>query len=92
MSTTLPENVHIGDSVLYQTLQDEVVLLNMENQQYYGLNDTGARMWKLLMEFKNLEKVSERLGSSYDVDPTLLRADFERLVSELLQRGLLKAA
>jgi hypothetical protein len=92
MNKTLPENVRIGEAVLYQTLQDEVVLLNMENQQYYGLNDTGARMWKLLMELQNLERVTERLDASYDVDPALLRTDFQRLVSDLLQRGLLQAA
>jgi hypothetical protein len=92
MNESLPATVSIGDAVLYQELEDEVVLLNMANQQYYGLNDVGAQMWKCLIELGDISTAGDRLCRSYEVDPTVFRADLEKLVRELLSAGLLKAA
>jgi len=91
MNETLPQAVVIGDAVLYQELEDEVVLLNMSNQQYYGLNDVGAQMWKCLMEVGNLATAGERLSNSYEAEEGIIRADLEELVRDLLAAGLLKA-
>ncbi|HTA46539.1 MAG TPA: PqqD family protein [Bryobacteraceae bacterium] len=92
MGEVLPSAVMIGDSVLYQELEDEVVLLNMANQQYYGLNDVGAQMWKTLMEIPSVTAALDRLTELYEVDPDVLDADLHRLVRELLEAGLLKTA
>lgn len=88
----LPRAVTIGDAVLYQELEDEVVLLNMENQEYYGLNDIGAQMWKCLMDMGNLVTAGDRLSGKYEVEQAVIRADLEGLVRDLLSAGLLKAA
>ena len=90
MNGDLPAAVTIGDSVLYQDLEDEVVLLNMANQQYYGLNDVGAQMWKSLLETKDVAAAGDRLAEMYEVEQTVLRADLNRLIVKLLDAGLLK--
>ncbi len=87
----LPSRVEIGDSVILQRLNEEAVLLNMSSQQYYGLNDTGTRMWELLMELGEPGKVVIQLQEEYSVPPSTLQADLETLVGELLQAGLLRA-
>ena len=79
------------DPVILQRLNDEAVLLNMSNQQYYGLNDTGTRMWELLMELGEPSKVVTQLQEEYSVPSATLQADLETLVGELLQAGLLRA-
>ena len=90
MGDTFGGNIKIGDSVLCQDLEDEVVLLNMENQEYYGLNDTGARMWKSLMETGNIAASAERLSQTYEVEDAVIRADLESLVRDLTAAGLLQ--
>jgi hypothetical protein len=93
MSETLPGAVVIGEAVLYQELEGEVVLLNMANQEYYGLNDVGAQMWKCLLESAgSVDSAEVLLSKTYDIEPSVIRADLERLVRELLQVGLLRAA
>jgi len=87
----LPSRVEIGESIILQRLNDEAVLLNMSNQQYYGLNDTGTRMWELLMELGEPSKVVTQLQEEYAVPSATLQADLETLVGELLQAGLLRA-
>jgi len=90
MADDLTGNIRIGDSVLYQELEDEVVLLNMENQEYYGLNDVGARMWKSLIETGNVAASADSLSGLYQADETVIRADLESLVRDLAAAGLLR--
>jgi hypothetical protein len=92
MNDALPLAVTIGDAVLYQELADEAVLLNVENQQYYGLNDVGAKMWKSLMEAGNIAAAVDLLSETYEIEQVVIRADMEGLVRELLKAGLLKAS
>ncbi len=90
MNNTFTAKISIGDSVLYQELEDEIVLLNMANQEYYGLNDVGAEMWKSLMEAGNVAEAGDRLAAKYAVDDAVIRADLETLVRNLIAAGLVK--
>jgi hypothetical protein len=90
MGDDLTGDIRIGESVLFQELEDEVVLLNMENQEYYGLNDVGARMWKSLMETGNVAASADRLSGLYEAEKTVIRADLESLVRDLTAAGLLQ--
>jgi hypothetical protein len=84
--------VEKGDDVIYQALQNEIVLLNIKNQQYFGLDDVGSDMWKLLVEHGDVETVADRLSAEYDVDRATLREDLEVLIRNLMAAGLLKAS
>jgi Coenzyme PQQ synthesis protein D (PqqD) len=87
-----PPRVEICEDVIYQPLQNEVVLLNMTSQQYFGLNDVGTDMWKLLIEHRDVETVLECLCEEYSADKETLRRDLDTLIQGLLAEGLLKAA
>jgi hypothetical protein len=86
----VPTAVEIGDAVIFQKLRDEIVILNMSNQQYYGLNNVGAEMWQLLVENRDTEAVLERLRLNYAADGETLRKDLASLVTDLIAAGLLK--
>jgi hypothetical protein len=87
-----PAKVEPSDDVIYQDLQDEMVLLNMGDQQYFGLDDVGSSMWKLLAEHGDVDTVAERLCAEYEVDAETVRKDLDVLVRNLIAAGLLKAA
>jgi hypothetical protein len=88
--STTPESVKIGDSVLYQIVGDEILILNMDNQQYFGLDSVAADIWKMLMEHRDISDVCRRLTSMYSVDETTARTDVQNLVSELLAADLVR--
>jgi hypothetical protein len=92
MNEPLPSAVAIADSVLYQELEEEAVLLNIANQQYYGLNDVGAQMWKSLTEAGSIAAAEDRLADMYEIERPILRSDLEALVRDLLKAGLLTSA
>jgi hypothetical protein len=81
-----------GDDVICQPLQEEIVLLNMKDQQYFGLDDVGSDMWKLLVECGDVETVADRLCAEYDVDRATLKKDLDALIRKLMAAGLLKTA
>ena len=86
----IPAFVAIGDGVLFQKIQNEIVLLNMENQQYYGLNESASELWESLIELGSVSAVEDKLSASFDADPRSVSEDLRNLVSEMLAAGLLK--
>ena len=92
MLDRLPPQVKPGDDVISETVQNEVVLLKLSSQEYFGLGEVGAHAWKLLVETGDVARVADRLCESYAGDPATIRSDFEALVDELIEAGLLKTA
>ena len=75
--------------VLFQPLGDEAVLLNLQNNRYYGLNEVGARMWQLLQEHGELDAVVAQMVVEYEVDDATLRQDLQTLIAQLLEQEML---
>jgi hypothetical protein len=91
MEQNVPASVEIADSVIYQNLQDEVVILNMASGEYYGLDSVGASMWKMLIDQREIAAVADRMVTEYEVRPDTVRGDLHTLVRQLLDAGLLKS-
>ncbi len=76
--------------VLVRFLDRESVLLNLETEQYFGLDETGTRMWQLLTGSANIEAAYHELLTEFDVEPELLRSNLAELLSRLVESGLLQ--
>ena len=74
--------------VLVQELDGEAVLLNLDSERYFGLDDVGTRVWQHLLELGRLDRVCEEMQKEYDVDESNLRADVLQLVEELIDAGI----
>jgi hypothetical protein len=79
----------IPDDVVFEVLDDEAVLLNLKTGIYYGLNDTGTRIWKLIEEHGDIDTVRRRMLEEFEVSQETLEGDLLALLPELLDRGLL---
>lgn len=84
----LPRRVKISEEVLFQEIEGEGVLLNLANEQYFGLNEIGTRIWFLLTENGETASVLNRLESEYEVDARTLKNDLSNLIRELGEQGL----
>ncbi len=85
----LPAQVAIPPDVLFQELEGEAVLLNLDTEHYYGLDEVGTRMWQLLAEHGDVATVAEQVLAEYDVDEATLHRDLADLIAELTDEGLL---
>jgi hypothetical protein len=89
MTISFSDRVTVADDVLISNLQDESVLLNLDNERYYGLDDVGTRFVSVLTTSDTIETAYERLRNEYDVDPQVLRDDLLALIENLMDQGLL---
>lgn len=80
----MPENV------LFRELESESVILNLDSESYFGLDDVGTRMWLVLTESDSIQAAYEALEDEYDVEPDLLRKDLIELIEKLIENGLVE--
>jgi len=76
--------------VMYRTLDDEAVLLNVQSGLYYGINQVGARFWELVGEQGNMGAIYRAMLQEFDVTAEQLWQDLERLVEALRAEGLVE--
>ena len=89
MTISFSDRVTVPDDVLISNLQDESVILNLDRERYYGLDNVGTRFLSVLTTSESIESAYERLRDEYDVDPQILRNDLLALIENLVDQGLL---
>jgi hypothetical protein len=86
------DRVRIPDDVLISRLQEESVILNLDSERYFGLDDVGTRILSVLTNSDSIEAAYELLLTEFDVDRAVLRADLLALVANLLQQGIVQVS
>jgi hypothetical protein len=90
----MPEDFHrvaFAPDVVLQMIDGEAVLLKLQDEAVFSLNQTGARVAALIAEGQPVEAVIDTLGREYGARPQDLERDVRLLVQTLLSRGLLIA-
>ena len=83
--------VRVPDGVFIEDLSDgDSVLLNMENERYFGLDEMGTRLWAALTTSPTIDDAIQFLLAEYDVDEVQLRSDLEQFLADLVDRGLVE--
>ena len=86
----LDDILHIPDFVSFAFVQQDAVLLNMHTNQYYLLDEVGARLWGLLQDAKSLRESYKIILDEYEVEPTQLEEDVLELLVKLKEQGLVE--
>ncbi|HEX5726407.1 MAG TPA: PqqD family protein [Longimicrobiaceae bacterium] len=68
----------------------EVVILNLADEVYYGLDAVGARVWQLIQEPRTVEEVRDAIVAEYEVEPAVAERDLRALLDELASRRLIE--
>ena len=87
---SLTDRAAMPAHVLVRFVDREAVLLNIETEQYFGLDETGTRMWQLVTGSPNIDAAFQELTAEFDVDPEVLRSNLMELLSRLVDGGLLR--
>jgi hypothetical protein len=85
---TLASRVRVSPEVLLQDVGGESVLLDIASENYFGLNDVGTRIWRLLDGGADLRSAHETLLAEYDVSAEQLEQDVIALIRQLADAGL----
>lgn len=56
--------------VLDADLENETVLMSIESGTYFGMNETGSRIWALIETPMSIREISTILSSEYEISET----------------------
>jgi hypothetical protein len=90
MSAKLADSVVVPPEVLSREVSGETVLLNLDSGVYFGLDEIGTDIWRLLRGGASLAETAAELLATYDVERRVLEDDLVRLVDQLARSGLVK--
>jgi len=79
----------VPDHVIMKVIGDDAVILDLDAGKYYGLNEVGAEIWKLIQADSTLGIIQATLASEFDVDEQTLKRDAAVLLKNLLEAKLI---
>ncbi len=90
MEIKLEQKIKLDSNILIQEIDDEAVFLDCKQEEYYGLNNVGTRMLRLLQESESIKDAYKQLLAEYEVEPEELLKDLFFLIEKLLKEGLIE--
>ena len=80
------------DQVSSEFMDGELVILNLKDGVYYGLDPIGARVWNLLQSPESIAKIRDLLVAEYNVDRATCESDLLDLLADLEKYNLLEVS
>jgi len=90
MSLSPASRVSVPSGVLINVVDGQAVLLNLKTERYFGLDEVGTEMWRILTSSDSMESACATLLAEYEVEPERLRTDLFDLAQKLIENGLLE--
>jgi Coenzyme PQQ synthesis protein D (PqqD) len=78
-------------NVIHETIEGEVILIDLKTGTYYSLRDAGAAVWQAMEQGAGEEAIAAGLGSRYEASESEIRDAVRRLLAELEREGLIRA-
>jgi len=90
MILNLNQTIILSPEVISQEVSGETVLLDLESENYFGLDEVGTRIWQLIKETNDLQAIYQPLLAEYDVSEERLQQDLDTLLAEISGLGLIR--
>lgn len=87
---TLQSVVSVTPDQLSSDLSGGVVILNLADGTYYGLDEVGACVWRMLAEPRTVEELRDRIVAEFEVGARECEADLIHLLAELEEHALIQ--
>ena len=86
----LSQKIIFADTVFAQEVDGEMVLLDMNSENYFGLDEVGTAIWQAMQEKGTLQGVFGTLLEQYEVEEEVLKKDLINFVEKLKESGLVE--
>ncbi len=84
----LNQTITIAPDVISQEVSGETVILDLNSEHYFGLDEVGTRIWQLIEEKGELQAVFDQMLAEYEVEEAQLLEDLGALVRQVADIGL----
>lgn len=87
-----PDHFIVSSEAICQKVSGEMVILDLNSESYFGLNETGCRIWQLLEAGYTRPDILQTLTDEFDVSRQELETDLQALLDALESAGLIQQA
>jgi hypothetical protein len=78
-------------AIVHEAIDGEVVIINLENGNYYSLDGVGARIWDSIGGGASVGEIVRMLDVHYPTDGAQMQRTVEQFLTELKQDDLIVA-
>jgi hypothetical protein len=68
----------------------EVFMLSARAQSYFGLGETGSKIWNLIRQPRKVSEICDELVQTCDVEPDACERETLNFLEELLEQNLIR--
>ena len=90
MRLSLGDRIRPSAQVLSREVGDEIVLMSLATDAYFGLDGTGKRVWQLLIDGHSVGDTIESIATEYTVKREQVEHDVLALLADLVAAGLIE--
>jgi hypothetical protein len=80
----------VSPSTLHREIHDETILLHLDTGEYYGLGGTATRIWQLIVEDGDLDRIEAAIIEEFDADREILSNELRSVIAELVAKQLIE--
>jgi hypothetical protein len=88
----LTQKIARSDNFVFNEVDGELVMMNIETGAYASLNETGKSIWTLLDAPKSLSEVVSSLVEEYEIDQATCEKEVLPFVENMLKSEVLTLA
>jgi hypothetical protein len=77
--------------VMHETIEDEVIVIDLNTGSYYSLRASGAAIWHAVDRGLPDDEIADAVAERYDGDRTEIAAAVSQLLRELSEEGLIES-
>jgi Coenzyme PQQ synthesis protein D (PqqD) len=77
-------------NVIHETIEGEVILIDLQTGTYYSLRDSGAAVWQAIERGAGEDGITADLRSRYEASDDQISAGVQELLAELEREGLIR--
>jgi len=86
---TLQSNIQRNPGMVTSNLDGEIVMMSVENGEYYGLDEIGTRIWQLMEHPIVIENLINCLTNEFEVEREECEEDTIEFLEDLHSRNLI---
>jgi coenzyme PQQ synthesis protein D (PqqD) len=80
----------LSENVTTATIEGELIVLDLEGDDYFGLNEVGSAIWEMVAHGMSLSEMQDRLTGTYAVDSIQAEDDLRSFLHSLADAHLIE--
>jgi len=84
--------IRLSKKTVWRKVDDEAVIMNIENGNYYSLDEIGTEIWEQFVKGLSLGEIIQKIAGKYGVESGMVQRDIEKLIKTLLKEKIIVRA